>query len=693
MGVYKINSYRGALSDYEDKGIAGSFKFGTDIDVRKEKDTLSATQALVDETGVTFTDLVRFIVEASDGNSYGFGKAGKIYKRTSGGTWSLVYTDSDGEIKGAEEWFHRNGKAYLYWATATKLKRKELPGETDWSDVNDGGLNTKSLDLELSSSQYAQNTDPVGLLIKGNITIEFWINLESLGANAAITSYALQGETEAVNILWGIVILSTGNLQFQHEYDAGSNENLDTVASYISTGTWFHVVIVRDSVNKNILFYVDGVFKETVAYTNQATGGTDNDLFIGASTTGSISIDGLLDEVRVWDVIRTAKQINDNYRQELTGSEAGLVGYWDLNDNYTDKSKNSNDLTAVNAPVFSATVPFVGSANWPKINLTSTNWHTMAKVSGDLLIANDSKIALVGYDESYSDNVLDLIPGHIAKTITERVARASIGTHHPSTPNKGVNGVIDAEVPLAQIGDDGQIFYGDLASPIPLKRMPGGGRVNPGGVDKDIQESAAFFEWQHSFSSDPDVNSWINKKEITGIAYFGVFNADSGKGGIYSYGRKNKNHPFVLNLEYLFDADEIGAVKVINGTLVFGYELDGSFGVKKVDPTKKAIFVYEGTDFKAPTKVPAAITQWKTAKVFTKLLPTGTTVEFWYRVNKTGNFVQAKMEDGTVRFAADDQHEAVFNLGVAGDIFEPRVVGNPNGNTCPDVIEVEVLFS
>ena len=52
MGVFQIVSARGGLSDYEDKGIVGAFKFAANLDVRKLKDTISAGQALLDE-GVT----------------------------------------------------------------------------------------------------------------------------------------------------------------------------------------------------------------------------------------------------------------------------------------------------------------------------------------------------------------------------------------------------------------------------------------------------------------------------------------------------------------------------------------------------------------------------------------------------------------------------------------------------------------
>jgi len=131
--VYTIKSFRGGISGENDKGIRGAFKFGYGLNIRGRDDVLQCGQALVKETtGVNdvVVDKINFFVPASDGNTYGFGDAGNIYKRTSAGVWTKVYTDTNGAILGAEEW-----DGYLYWATATKVGRKELPGVSNWSDA------------------------------------------------------------------------------------------------------------------------------------------------------------------------------------------------------------------------------------------------------------------------------------------------------------------------------------------------------------------------------------------------------------------------------------------------------------------------------------------------------------------------------------------------------------------------------
>lgn len=117
MAIHQIDSFRGGISLDSKRGYMSPFKVGLNLDIRKFQDTLSCNQAMVKESGSVVVDLCLARVNCSDGSTYWFGDAGKIYKRTSGGSWSLLATDADGRISGAAEW---NGK--IYYATPTKLK-------------------------------------------------------------------------------------------------------------------------------------------------------------------------------------------------------------------------------------------------------------------------------------------------------------------------------------------------------------------------------------------------------------------------------------------------------------------------------------------------------------------------------------------------------------------------------------------
>lgn len=124
----------------------------------------------------------------------------------------------------------------------------------------------------------------------------------------------------------------------------------------ISANEWHHIACVQDGIKPKI--YVDG---EQMAITLQQ-GNTSydsyylddllnsgNNCFIGANQHVSIVnyFDGHIDEVRVWDKALTQAEIKDNICQTLVGNEAGLVGYWNMNEGtgttVTDLTSNGND--------------------------------------------------------------------------------------------------------------------------------------------------------------------------------------------------------------------------------------------------------------------------------------------------------------------------------------------------------------
>lgn len=323
--------------------------------------------------------------------------------------------------------------------------------------------------------------------------------------------------------------------------------------------------------------------------------------------------------------------------------------------------------------------------SWPKTNLTVSDWHVMREIGGDLIFGNYNFLGLVGYDDSYTNEALNLIPGNVVTTLVERNGRSIIGTTKASNPTKGINAAIDSEVPLAQVGDDGELVYADMNSFIPYKRFPGGGIVNPGGVCNEVNE-VTMFEWEQN------ALSWIDKQNIGNMSLWGVYGAEAGKNGVYSIGRRRKDHPFAMNLEYALEVDEIGAVLSINGETLISYRDGIDVGVKVVDQTTKATATYEGLDLFAPAKKPDNITEWGIVELFMKPLPSGCSVQFWYKIDKDGDFIQARTVDDNTAYTRVGGKKANFRVKANGEVFEPKVVLVPSGNTSPEVYRIRCYF-
>lgn len=127
----------GGLADSNYLGSENSVAEMVGFDIHSEGGLLRVNQALTKESGATIDDLVKAKVQCSDGNTYLFGSTnGKIWKRTSGGTYSLEATASPASgsagIKDAYEY-----QGYIYYAMQNRLGRVAVGAPTAWSGRSD----------------------------------------------------------------------------------------------------------------------------------------------------------------------------------------------------------------------------------------------------------------------------------------------------------------------------------------------------------------------------------------------------------------------------------------------------------------------------------------------------------------------------------------------------------------------------
>jgi len=152
-------------------------------------------------------------------------------------------------------------------------------------------------------------------------------------------------------------------------YDWGAVVNRSTGIT-LNDNTWHHIAMTfKSGVTNGTLIYLDGVLKLTTIMTisNQ-----EFPFSIGSSSNVPVRqfYNGSIDDVRVWNVVRTQTEIQDNINTELLGSETGLVAYYPLNqgiaegDNttiatVTNKSANTLNGTLTNFTKTGATSNFV----------------------------------------------------------------------------------------------------------------------------------------------------------------------------------------------------------------------------------------------------------------------------------------------------------------------------------------------
>ena len=258
--------------------------------------------------------------------------------------------------------FNGSGNTYIYLAFAAE-KPDSLIDDTDlelhldaedltsssttWSDKtsnnNDGTITGADFDAELgnwldferSNSDNVSISDSSSLDISSNITLEAWINEESVANYGRLFwksgAYHLYRGTNGWTFLLGTTSLV-------------HNSGIP------STGTWYHIAATYDGSNQKL--YINGELVDTEAMTGSIPT-NNNTLYIGGDTTDRY-FDGKIGQVRIYSSALTADEVMQNYRftknnypnnfhMTITNAVFNSSGYFDFDGN-GDYMQN-NDLS------------------------------------------------------------------------------------------------------------------------------------------------------------------------------------------------------------------------------------------------------------------------------------------------------------------------------------------------------------
>ncbi|MEQ8240952.1 MAG: LamG-like jellyroll fold domain-containing protein [Cyclobacteriaceae bacterium] len=209
-----------------------------------------------------------------------------------------------------------------------------------------------------SSSFYKIPTNS-NLEISGNITLEAWLRPNAAQSN--IGNVLMKGSYG-----YAFGIMNNGTIAFWQ--NGGQNQGPESTTSIAQDGsTWTHVAVVNQG-GVGTTFYINGV-----AVGSNATGGSfqvvSGDLAIGTQGTCNCnSFNGLIDEVRIWNDVRTASEIGDNFDKVVSGSEQGLAAYYRFNEGSGTTIYDEKTATAYtpsqNSIIWSATDAEVSEANY-----------------------------------------------------------------------------------------------------------------------------------------------------------------------------------------------------------------------------------------------------------------------------------------------------------------------------------------
>ena len=189
--------------------------------------------------------------------------------------------------------------------------------------------------------------------ISEQVTISAWIKPTDFPNTC--TTVLFKGNKRTPNlthrqfVLW---LFDEGLVYFDASPNGQFIRWIASASETIQKNQWYHVAGTIDAKNDSIRLYLNGDEVRRSNFKGQTNlTKTTLPLRIGCSHEEEISehasFAGLIDEVRVWNIVRTENQIRSDMNKQLTGDEVGLVGYWkfdeEIEGRVSDSSRHKHD--------------------------------------------------------------------------------------------------------------------------------------------------------------------------------------------------------------------------------------------------------------------------------------------------------------------------------------------------------------
>jgi hypothetical protein len=247
--------------------------------------------------------------------------------------------------------------------------------------LNSNVGNNNAINFVRTSNQYVTVPHSASTNLGATFTMEAWVRYS--GANSTII------DKGNYNFLWSLNANSNGNKMGFYTRNTG--------AWVYSTGivpenTWTHVAITLNA--GTLTFYINGVASGTASVTFSQDAQPMNIGRQQPTFCACNHFNGTMDELRLWNVVRTPAQMLTNMNNTIPTNSAGLVAYYKFDEgtgtSTADATSNGNNGTLVNTPTWqvpstspvNAVVWSPGGATTPTIVATTTGTYMATVMNG-----------------------------------------------------------------------------------------------------------------------------------------------------------------------------------------------------------------------------------------------------------------------------------------------------------------------
>ncbi|HVZ55755.1 MAG TPA: LamG-like jellyroll fold domain-containing protein [Chitinophagaceae bacterium] len=213
-------------------------------------------------------------------------------------------------------------------------------------------------------------------VVSGDFTVEYWMKTSSTGpGNSGSQWYGGNGIVDAevggVTNDWGTSL--TGQYL---AFGIGNPDITIHSTSTVNTGNWVHVAATWNRSTGAMVLYINGVQEATGTSSGTALRTAPPRIMLGELQTSIQPFGGSLDEVRIWNVVRTQAQIQADMNREVDPTSAdasNLVAYYTFDQDIATGTntgvvtvidqKGTNNATLSNFAMTGSTSNFVSQNN------------------------------------------------------------------------------------------------------------------------------------------------------------------------------------------------------------------------------------------------------------------------------------------------------------------------------------------
>ncbi|HEX3151280.1 MAG TPA: LamG-like jellyroll fold domain-containing protein [Gemmataceae bacterium] len=250
------------------------------------------------------------------------------------------------------------------------------------------------------SNDTVQAPDAPSLDVTNNFTLEAWIKPSGIaGADRPVISKIGGGAGGNNGYQFGVTSDSRLFVLFNALGEPWGSNILKSYPLELQ-GKWSHIAATFDGNTERL--YLNGQLVATLFVGPKAVVDSASPLRIAGDSNNTVFFKGLVDEARVWKTTRTAAELQASADHSLIGDEAGLVGYWPLDEGTGttafDRTTNHNDgvMAIGQEPTWAASV-HSGAVNVQgdvlggtgTINLNVVNAATVAPGAGGLAVGGN----------------------------------------------------------------------------------------------------------------------------------------------------------------------------------------------------------------------------------------------------------------------------------------------------------------